>query len=57
MSITKRTMETSVADLIHAFVIDDEDLDVPTIQQLTQPSSTMATRDLKIFTIVNRELY
>lgn len=36
---------------------DEQDWCIPIMRKIAQPSSTMVTRDLKDFTIVNDELY
>lgn len=57
MSIIKRTLRTTKADLILVAIIDEQDWRVPIIQKLAPPYWTTIASDLKDFTIAINELY
>lgn len=57
VSIIKKTLRTTATDLVPAAITDEQDWRTPNIQKLAHPSTTMVSRDLKDFAVVNSELY
>lgn len=56
MSLIKRTLQTTIVDLIPATLTDEQECLVPTIQKCITVL-TMVARDLEDLMMVDRELY
>lgn len=57
VKVVKRTLLDTAADLVSIDSFDKQDWKFSTIQSLNQSSSTVATKPLKCFAIVNGELH